>query len=97
MYFSMTTHGLYSDVHWRCSDEEEDWFDAWFDDTSWSNAFPATNHSTYHTTYIRENFNINTKLVWHYDPNTTDIFCRVRLFYGKDNVLYDAAMLRNPY
>ena len=78
-----TNHGFYSDFHWRCSlTEEADWYKSWFDESSWSNAYPAANHTTYDTLYLESTFGVNAKMIWYYESYTGPIYCRARLFFG---------------
>ena len=79
-----TNNNFYTDFHWRCSPTEQDgWFKAWFDESSWSNAFAAANHTSYDTSFLEENFGVNAKMIWYFDASYEGtIYCRARLFFG---------------
>ena len=80
-----STHGFFTDSHWRCSTNASGiWYSALYDDSSWSNAMPISEHSDYTTDYLRDNFGLYAKLLWYFDDSYTgNIYCRARLAYGK--------------
>ena len=100
-----TTSGFYTDMHWRCEvTEEVNWFQAEFDDSSWSNAFLSPNHSTYNSAYLRENIGLNSKMIWYYnDTHDGPVYCRGRVYYRtykiisctvKDCIFHPATCIR---
>ena len=80
-----TTHGFYTDRHWRCNGNASgDWFSDLYDDSSWSNALTIPAHTDYTVEYLRENFGLYAKLLWYFDNiHQGTIYCRARLTYGK--------------
>ena len=82
--FRSTSHGFVTGPHWRCYDvEESGWYSSWFDDSSWSNAFPAPNEGSASYTSA---FPDQAQLIWHYDAdNVNTVYCRARLCYGWRN------------
>ena len=75
-----------SDVLWRCSSEEENnWFESSFDDSSWSNAFvlPVNATEMLSLDALLTDFEAGAKLIWHFDYENVDtVYCRVRLCPG---------------
>ena len=82
-YFSVrsTTHGFVTGAHWRCSDvEEAGWLSSWFDDSSWSNAFPSPDEGSAAYT---SGFPDEAQLIWHFDAENVDtVYCRARMCPG---------------
>ena len=85
--FRSTSHGFFTDVHWRCEPYTNvrsfDWYLDQYDDSSWSNARAISEHSTYSTEFLRTNFGLYAKLLWYFDDSYKQIYCRGRLSYGK--------------
>ena len=81
-----TTSGFYTDMHWRCEvTEEVNWFQAEFDDSSWSNAFQLPSNATDMAALdaLLSDFDAAAQLVWHYDYENVDtVYCRGRLCTG---------------
>ena len=89
MHFRLLTsrsssHGFYSDAHWRCSTEVSDlWFASAYDDSSWSNAHVIMGHTTFTVDYLAAEFGENAKPIWYFDESYEGtIYCRARLAYG---------------
>ena len=83
-FFSATTHGFFTDSHWRCNTEQDDlWYTNLYDDSSWSNALPISAVSSYDTDYLRDQFGLYAKLIWYFDADfNATLYCRARLAYG---------------
>ena len=80
--YSATSHGFYSDVHWKCGeDEHTGWYSERFDDRSWEDVdIVADNHWIYSGTEY-ESFPDTSKMVKR-NSASTNLYCRARLCYG---------------
>ena len=86
--FRTTSHGFYTNVHWKCTNREETgWFTDRFDDTFWPNAqvWPESDFNFYSDARFSLQHHPDAKFIWSDDATHDVIFCRATLCRGLSN------------
>ena len=78
-----TTHGVFTDSHWKCSDEEEaGWNTERFDDRSWDAGHPVGSNYWFYSFPDYGDFFLSTSKMIRLTYANSALYCRARLCYG---------------